>query len=67
MSTDHIILSSVASLSVAAVALFMSFFQGLIFFHRSSYAWNGWGAVISLATAFHAAAVFIQYNTPPRG
>ena len=63
MQTDQIILASVGSLSVAGIALFLSFFQGLLFLRRHSLPWNGWGAAISLSTALYAVAVFFQYNT----
>ena len=67
MQTDQIILASVGSLGVAGIALFLSFFQGLLFLKNPSFTWNGWGAAISLSTALFATAVFFQYNTPANG
>ena len=67
MQADQIILASVGSLGVAGIALFLSFFQGLLFLKRHSLPWNGWGAAISLSTALYATAGFFQYNTPANG
>ena len=44
MQTDQIILASVGSLGIAGIALFLSFFQGLLFLKRPSLPWNGGGA-----------------------
>ncbi len=64
MNLDKIVPSSVGSLCVAAIALTLLFFQGLIFLRKREYSWNAWGAGISLSTIIYSIGIFIEYNTP---
>jgi PAS domain S-box-containing protein len=63
MDLNAISLSSAGSLAVAAIALFAVAFQGWLFLRRRDLVYSGWGALLSLATALYAAAVFMQFNT----
>ena len=64
LNTD-IVLSSAGSLSVAVIALFFFVFQGWIYLRGTHFSWSKWGALLSLATAIYALAVFVQFNTSP--
>jgi len=55
-------LASLGPAVIASLAVMLSIFQWQIFSKRSRYEWNLWGAMLSLCTAFYAAATFIQYN-----
>jgi PAS domain S-box-containing protein len=64
MNLDAVCLSSAGSLTVASVALFAFVFQGWLFLRRHELTYSGWGALLALAAAVYAAAVFVQFNTP---
>ncbi|MFH1985600.1 MAG: PAS domain-containing protein [Pseudomonadota bacterium] len=62
MLEGHIVTSSAGSLCVATVALLVFFYQYRLYLRKPDYAWNGWGAALSLSTCVYAVAVFIQFN-----
>ena len=62
MSLYQITLPSAGPLVISVVALIVFYLQARLYFQLRSNAWTLWGAIISLCTAFYAAATFFQYN-----
>jgi PAS domain S-box-containing protein len=52
----------VATLIVAALSLTIGLFQTAVAVKRPEFAWNKWGAGLSLLSAVYALAVFFQHN-----
>jgi PAS domain S-box-containing protein len=67
MDFSFIVAASAGSLAVAAVGLVFALFQGWVALRRPEFAWNSWGAAISLAAAVYSLAVFLQFNLPAGG
>ena len=65
MSIEWVVLSSAGSLCVAAVALFITLFQGWFSLNRPEFTWNGWATVVGGVTFIYAITNFIQINTSP--
>jgi PAS domain S-box-containing protein len=65
MLSEHIILQSVGSLSVAVLALFMVIVQALFFFRKPQFTWYAWSAAISFSALLYSVGIFLEYNTPP--
>jgi PAS domain S-box-containing protein len=65
MLSEHIMLPSVGSLSVAVVALLMLIVQALFFLRKPQCTWYAWSAAVSFAAVVYAVGIFIEYNTPP--
>jgi len=65
MASEHIIVQSVGSLSVAVLALLMLIVQVLVFFRKPHCTWYAWSAAISFSALLYSAGIFIEYNTPP--
>lgn len=62
MQDGYIVTASAGSLCVGTVALLVFVYQYRLYLRRPDYAWNGWGAALSLSTGVYAVAVCIQYN-----
>jgi len=64
MFSEHIILQSAGSLSVAMLALLMVIVQTLFFFRKPQFTWYAWSAAISFSALLYSIGVFLEYNTP---
>lgn len=64
MFSEHIILQSAGSLSVAMLALLLVIVQTLFFFRKPQFTWYAWSAAISFSALLYSIGVFLEYNTP---
>jgi PAS domain S-box-containing protein len=65
MVSQHIILQSVGSFSVAVVALLMVIVQTLFFFRKPQFTWYAWSGASSFSALLYSVGIFLEYNTPP--
>jgi PAS domain S-box-containing protein len=63
MISEHIILQSAGSLSVAILALLMVIVQALFFFRKPQFPWYAWSAAISFSALLYSIGIFLEYNT----
>ena len=64
MPFETVTIPSAGALSLGVLCLTFALFQGLVAYRRPAFAWNRWGAILSLLTAVYAAAIFFQFNLP---
>jgi two-component system, cell cycle sensor histidine kinase and response regulator CckA len=64
MISEHIIIQSAGSLSVAVLALLILILQTLFFFRKPESIWYGWSAAISFSALLYSVGIFLEYNTP---
>jgi signal transduction histidine kinase/DNA-binding NarL/FixJ family response regulator len=62
MTPEFIVPASAGSLAVAAIAMFFTVFQGWLATRRHHFAWNAWGAAMSLFVSVYVLTGFCQFN-----
>jgi len=62
MTPEFIVPASAGPLAVAAVAMFFAVFQGWLATRRHHFAWNAWGAAMSLSVSVYGLTGFCQFN-----
>ncbi len=64
MPSDHIVLQSAGSLSVAVLALLMVVLQLFLMAHKPRFVLCGWSAAISFSALLYTVGIFMEYNFP---